>query len=77
MTWFQVLPMGVCKALITKGSYKFVGKNEICAGKKKSFPTVKVFEKSGESFNLAGTEKNFYGKLEDDIQMIHADDTCR
>ena len=54
--------MAVCKALITKGNYKFVGKNEMCAGKKKTFPTVKVWEKAGESYNLAGTEQNFYGK---------------
>ena len=53
--------MGVCKDLITRGNYKFVGMNEMCAGKKKTFPPVKVWEKIGTSFTFRGTERNFFG----------------
>ena len=53
--------MGVCKDLITRGNYKFVGMNEMCAGKKKTFPPVKVWEKIGASYTSRGTERNFFG----------------
>ena len=55
--------MASCKDLITVGNYKFVGKNELCAGKKKNFPTVKVWEKIGSTYVFSGTERNFFGNF--------------
>ncbi|XP_023338064.1 uncharacterized protein LOC111708804 [Eurytemora carolleeae] len=79
-TRLQILPMGVCKDLITRGNYKFVGMNEMCAGKKKTFPPVKVWEKIGTSFTFRGTERNFFG-LNDDGKYpysyyISGSDSC-
>jgi len=46
-TRLEILPLSHCKKLITQGSYSFVGKNEICAGKKKKFKKTTLYEKLG------------------------------
>jgi len=60
-THLEILPLAHCKALITIGLYDFVGKYEICAGKKKRFKSVKMFSKQGSGYKLEGEVTNYIG----------------
>jgi len=60
-THLEILPLAHCKNLITKGNYDFVGKYEICAGKKKKFKKIKVFAKTGNGYKLATEVTNYIG----------------
>jgi len=60
-TRLEVLPLKVCKDLITFGKYTFVGRNEICAGKKKTFKKIKMFEKNGGVYKLKEEITNYIG----------------
>jgi len=64
-TKLEVLPMKVCKNLIVAGKYNFVGKNELCAGKKKFFKKIKMFTRAGDGFKFTGEVTNYLG-LNDD-----------
>ena len=55
--------MGTCKDMITSGQYSFVGKNEICAGKKKKFKSIKIFKKEGDKYTQAGNTTDYLGRF--------------
>ena len=48
--------------MITNGQYSFVGKNEICAGKKKKFKNIKIFKKDGDKYTSAGETLDYLGE---------------
>ncbi len=58
----QVLPMQDCSQLITTRNYNYVGKNELCAGRKKKFKTIQLFKKEGDKYTAKGNITNFMGK---------------
>nr|ALS04701.1 serine proteinase stubble [Pseudodiaptomus poplesia] len=60
-TNLQVLPMANCKYLVSKGKYEYRGIVELCAGRKKKFKTIKVYEKSQSKYTLKGEETNYLG----------------
>lgn len=49
--------------MITSGQYSFVGKNEICAGKKKKFKSTKIFKKEGDKYTQAGNTTDYLGRF--------------
>ncbi len=57
----QVLPMQDCSQLITTRNYNYVGKNELCAGRKKKFKTIQLFKKEGDKYTAKGNITNFMG----------------
>lgn len=69
----KVLPMKVCKNLIVAGKYNFVGKNELCAGKKKFFKKIKMFTRAGDGFKFTGEVTNYLGTIRifNSIAMAH------
>jgi len=67
-TQLQVLPLSHCKTLITNhgdGGYEFIGRFEMCAGRKKSFKKIKVFEADGSKYKSKGSTIDYIGLNED------------
>jgi len=65
-THLEVLPLAVCKTLITAGNYDFIGKYELCAGKRREFKKIKWFDKQGDQFTFKGEITNYLGLNEDE-----------
>jgi len=63
-TKIELLPRQHCKKMVTKGGYHYMGKYQLCAGKKKKFPIVKKFKKVGGDYQEIGTETNTMGLKE-------------
>ena len=60
-TKLDVLPMGHCRHMTTHGDYQFLGKWEMCAGKKKEFHDVNTYTKEGENYKKTKSEKDMMG----------------
>jgi len=50
-----------CRQLITSRNYNYVGKNELCAGRKKAFRTTLTFKKEGGKYTQQGNSTNYLG----------------
>ena len=62
----QVLPLPHCKHLVNSANlidYKFIGKLELCAGKKKKFKETEIYKKENDEFKLQGTVPNYFGNF--------------
>jgi hypothetical protein len=54
--------MADCSQLITSRKYSYIGKNELCAGRKKKFKSIQLFKKEGDKFSAKGNLTNHLGK---------------
>jgi len=61
-TRLDVLSREDCKLLINEQKkYRVILKYEMCAGKKRKFKDLKMYEKDGDKFKLKSTVKNYLG----------------
>jgi hypothetical protein len=60
-TRLDLLPMKHCRLMTDIGSYTFVGRWEVCAGKRKKFGKIKTYNKTGKHYKLIGNKIDFMG----------------
>jgi len=60
-TKLDVLPMEHCRHMTTSGDYQFLGKWEMCAGKKKEFHNITTYIKEGKKYKKTTSMRDMMG----------------
>ena len=61
-TKLNVLPMAHCRNLVKAGGYQFLGRYDMCAGRKKKFKTIQKYKLTrDEKYDHDGNVTNYFG----------------